>query len=116
MAESFQTIYRRACERKGGERVLEAMLRAPLTKANVEKISDDRFLAAMTKQVFKSGFVWRVIEQKWPDFETVFFGFDVDKRKQDFRTWKSQVLDLIQNGKDFDQMDKIEREVFELKE
>ena len=79
MAESFQTIYRRACERKGGERVLEAMLRAPLTKANVEKISDDRFLAAMTKQVFKSGFVWRVIEQKWPDFETVFFGFDVDK-------------------------------------
>ena len=79
MAESFLTIYRRACERKGGERVLEAMLRAPLTKANVEKISDDRFLAAMTKQVFKSGFVWRVIEQKWPDFETVFFGFDVDK-------------------------------------
>ncbi|APD87640.1 3-methyladenine DNA glycosylase [Alteromonas sp. Mex14] len=79
MAESFQTIYRRACERKGGEKVLEAMLRAPLTKASVEKISDDRFLAAMTKQVFKSGFVWRVIEQKWPDFETVFFGFDVDK-------------------------------------
>lgn len=78
-AESFQTIYRRACERKGGERVLEAMLRAPLPKANVEKIPDDRFLAAMTKQVFKSGFVWRVIEQKWPDFETVFFGFDVDK-------------------------------------
>lgn len=79
MAESFQTIYRRACERKGGEKVLEAMLRAPLSKTNVEKISDDRFLAAMTKQVFKSGFVWRVIEQKWPDFETVFFGFDVDK-------------------------------------
>ena len=33
----------------------------------------------MTKQVFKSGFVWRVIEQKWPDFETVFFGFNTDK-------------------------------------
>ncbi len=26
--ESFQSIYRRACERKGGERVLEAMLQA----------------------------------------------------------------------------------------
>ena len=29
--------------------------------------------------MFQSGFVWRVIEQKWPDFETVFFGFDIDK-------------------------------------
>ncbi len=78
-AESFQSIYRRACERKGGERALEAMLQAPLSKAEVEAIPDDRFLAAMTKQVFKSGFVWRVIEQKWPDFETVFFGFNTDK-------------------------------------
>ncbi|MEC9061776.1 MAG: DNA-3-methyladenine glycosylase I, partial [Pseudomonadota bacterium] len=77
--ESFQSIYRRACERKGGEKVLEAMLQAPLSKAQIEAISDDRFLAAMTKKVFQSGFVWRVVEQKWPDFETVFFGFDVDK-------------------------------------
>ena len=61
--ESFQSIYRRACERKGGERVLEAMLQAPLSKAQIEAIPDDRFLAAMTKKVFQSGFVWRVIEQ-----------------------------------------------------
>lgn len=79
MAESFQSIYRRACERKGGEKVLEAMLQAPLSKAQIQKIPDDRFLAAMTKKVFQSGFVWRVIEQKWPDFETVFFNFDIDK-------------------------------------
>ena len=46
--ESFQSIYRRACERKGGERVLEAMLQAPLSKAQIEAIPDDRFLAAMT--------------------------------------------------------------------
>ena len=73
--ESFQSIYRRACERKGGEKVLEAMLQAPLSKAQIEAISDDRFLAAMTKKVFQSGFVWRVIEQKWPDFETLFWSF-----------------------------------------
>lgn len=48
--ESFQSIYRRACERKGGERVLEAMLQAPLSKAQIEAIPDDRFLAAMTKK------------------------------------------------------------------
>lgn len=79
MTEHFESVYRRACERKGGEKVLEAMLQAPLSKTQIERISDDRFLAEMTKKVFQSGFVWRVIEQKWPDFETVFLGFDVDK-------------------------------------
>jgi len=27
--------------------------------------------------IFQAGFVWRVIEQKWPGFEAVFHGFDV---------------------------------------
>ncbi|WP_018984701.1 DNA-3-methyladenine glycosylase I [Salinimonas chungwhensis] len=78
-AESFDTIYRRACERKGGEAGLKALLRQPLPPSQVANIPDDRFLAAMTRQVFKSGFVWRVIEQKWPAFEEVFFGFDIEK-------------------------------------
>lgn len=78
-AERFDAIYRRACERKGGEAGLNALLRQPLSTAEVAKIPDDRFLAAMTRQVFKSGFVWRVIEQKWPAFEEVFFNFDVEK-------------------------------------
>jgi len=77
--ESFSTIYQRACKRKGGEKALESMLSAPLSSELVAKIPDDRFLAAMTKQVFQSGFVWRVIEKKWPEFETVFFGFDIEK-------------------------------------
>ncbi len=79
MAETFDTIYQRACERKGGADIVEAMLSEPLTPQQVKKIPDDRFLAEMTKKVFQSGFVWRVIEKKWPDFETVFFGFDIEK-------------------------------------
>jgi len=78
-AEPFDTLYRRACERKGGQAGLERLLSQPLTSAQVAAIPNDRVLAAMTKQVFKSGFVWRVIEQKWPAFEEVFFQFDVDK-------------------------------------
>ncbi len=31
------------------------------------------------QKVFQSGFVWRVVEQKWPAFEELFWGFDVDK-------------------------------------
>lgn len=38
--------------------------------------SDDRWLAEMTKRVFQSGFVWKVIEAKWDGFEAAFDGFD----------------------------------------
>lgn len=79
MAESFDTIYARACERKGGPDRVDALLPDTLAPGQVADIPDDRILAAFTKKVFQSGFVWRVIEKKWPDFETVFFGFDVDK-------------------------------------
>ena len=33
----------------------------------------------MTKKVFQSGFVWRVVQNKWPSFEEVFFNFDIEK-------------------------------------
>ncbi|MFQ3266067.1 MAG: 3-methyladenine DNA glycosylase Tag, partial [Colwellia sp.] len=45
----------------------------------VAELSDDRILAAFTKQIFKSGFVWRVVENKWPDFEEHFFNFNIEK-------------------------------------
>mgnify|MGYP001174776268 FL=1 len=79
MAEKFAQIYTRACERKGGEAAVEALLSTPPSRADVAKLSDHRFLSAMTKKVFQSGFVWRVIEQKWPNFEAAFFDFNIDK-------------------------------------
>lgn len=39
------------------------------------RTSDDRWLAQMTRCVFQAGFVWRVVDNKWDDFEDVFFGF-----------------------------------------
>jgi 3-methyladenine DNA glycosylase Tag len=42
-------------------------------------IGDDRYLAQMTRCVFQAGFVWRVVDQKWEDFEDVFFGFPPEK-------------------------------------
>jgi 3-methyladenine DNA glycosylase Tag len=77
--EKYQAIYQRACERKGGPVVLESLLSQPLSQAEVAQISDDRFLAEFSKKVFQSGFVWRVVRNKWPDFERVFWGFDIDK-------------------------------------
>jgi len=40
---------------------------------------DDRWLAQMTRCVFQAGFVWRVVDNKWDDFEDVFFGFPPSK-------------------------------------
>ncbi len=39
-------------------------------------LKDDRALAEMTKRIFSAGFVWSVIESKWPGFEAAFLKFD----------------------------------------
>jgi 3-methyladenine DNA glycosylase Tag len=77
--ESFQSIYQRACERKGGPKALQLRLGRPLPAEQRPAIADARFLAEFTKKVFQSGFVWRVVRNKWPDFERLFFAFEIEK-------------------------------------
>ncbi len=73
---AFKTIRARAAKRKGGEAALTALLpKVPAPKA-LAKLGDDRALAQMTKRIFSAGFVWSVIEQKWPGFEAAFLGFE----------------------------------------
>jgi len=78
-AEKFARIYTRAAKRKGGDDKLESMLSRPLSPDEVLQVSDDRFLSEFTKKVFQSGFVWRVVRQKWPNFEREFFDFNIEK-------------------------------------
>ena len=75
--ENFAKIYKRAAARKGGEKALELMLRPIQESTDLTKISDADVLAEMTKCVFRSGFVWKIIEAKWPGFQTAFSDFDV---------------------------------------
>lgn len=77
--ESIDKIYARAADRKGGEQALRLLLGEGCNDGALAKISDDRLLSAFTKKVFQSGFVWRVVENKWPDFEQAFFNFDIEK-------------------------------------
>ncbi|CAI2934481.1 DNA-3-methyladenine glycosylase I [Aminobacter niigataensis] len=72
----FAKIRARAAERKGGEAVLESLLGPASDNAALAKITDDRILSTMAERVFAAGFVWRVIEQKWPGFEEAFLGFE----------------------------------------
>jgi 3-methyladenine DNA glycosylase Tag len=74
--ETFKAIRARAVKKQGGEAALKARLMKPKSAVALRKIPDDRWLAAMTKAVFQAGFVWKVIEAKWPGFEEAFDGFD----------------------------------------
>ena len=40
---------------------------------------DSGYLEELTKAIFRSGFSWRVVRQKWPNFQKAFDGFDVCK-------------------------------------
>ncbi|WP_269929567.1 DNA-3-methyladenine glycosylase I [Aminobacter sp. HY435] len=72
----FARIRARAAERKGGEAVLNSLLGPVPDNASLANLSDDRVLSTMAERVFAAGFVWRVIEQKWPGFEEAFLGFE----------------------------------------
>jgi 3-methyladenine DNA glycosylase Tag len=98
--ENFQSLYKRACERKGGPKALEAMLAAPLDPRELAQLGDDRFLAAFTQKVFQSGFVWRVVRNKWPNFERLFFNFDIEKilmMPDEMFEQRAQDPDIIRN-------------------
>jgi len=77
--ESFQQIFERAAQRKGGAQNLTQLLAEVTVHDNLAELTDDRLLSAFTKKIFQSGFVWRVVENKWPNFEQLFFNFDLNK-------------------------------------
>ena len=78
--QAFQQIYQRAAARNGGEEALRQLLPADIkSPQQLSETSDDRYLSDMTKAIFKAGFVWKIIEHKWPGFEETFWGFDVGR-------------------------------------
>src|SRR6195256_1936062 len=71
----FKRIRERAAQRKGGETVLQSLLpKKPNNKA-LARLPDDRVLSEMACRVFSAGFVWSVIDNKWPGFEEAFLEF-----------------------------------------
>ncbi|SET72321.1 DNA-3-methyladenine glycosylase I [Marinobacter segnicrescens] len=72
---SFAAIHERAISRKGGPDSLSALLPRVATPDELTSLGDDRYLAELTRCVFRAGFVWRVIDNKWPGFEAAFDGF-----------------------------------------
>lgn len=75
----FSAIHAMAAARKGGESALQSLLPEVLSAEQLAQKGDDRFLAMMCKTINQAGFNWTVIENKWPQFEEAFHGFDVPR-------------------------------------
>ena len=73
----FADIETLAIARAGGPDALEQQLNKPATSDAIRSISDDRWLSDFSKSVFQAGFSWKVVDDKWPGFESVFHGFDL---------------------------------------
>ena len=100
--EPFNQILSRAAERKGSKDYVMELAGSSLPSELLAQIPDDRWLAAFTKQVFQSGFVWRVVEDKWSGFEDVFFEFNIEKMlMMPDEMWETKCKDerIIRNAK-----------------
>ena len=76
--QKFSEIYQRALERKGGEEQLTALFPIGIkTAAELSAIPHDRYLAEMTRAIFKAGFIWKIIDHKWAGFEKAFWQFNI---------------------------------------
>jgi 3-methyladenine DNA glycosylase Tag len=64
--------------------------------------NDAGYLEQLTKAIFRSGFSWRVIRDKWPHFQEAFDGFDVD-RVAAYDDWDLERLlndeGIVRNGR-----------------
>ena len=97
----FAEIRARAAQRKGGEAALAALIGPLPDNAALAQVPDDRVLAAMAQRIFAAGFVWSVIESKWPGFEEAFLGFEPKRlvfQPDDF--WHDLASDtrIVRNG------------------
>jgi len=74
----FADIRQRAAQRKGGEMELAALVSGGSTTPDqLMRVEDSFYLSAMTRAVFKAGFVWKIIDEKWRGFEAAFWHVNV---------------------------------------
>ena len=77
--KKFEQVLRRAEKRKGGAQGLKKLLPKVASSRKLKSLGDDRYLSMMTRVINQAGFSWKVIENKWPEFEEAFLGFDTFK-------------------------------------
>ena len=72
----FDEILNVAISATGSREILSERLPRPLSSGDLQKIKDDRFLSMISRCIFRAGFVWKVVDKKWPNFEKTFLKFN----------------------------------------
>ena len=75
----FQTIYEEALFREGGADKLKSRLPVPRTRDELCELEDSYFLSVMSRRIFRAGLKHSMVDAKWPVFEEVFHGFDINR-------------------------------------
>lgn len=72
MPSLYKSLLTQAIAHHGSMAAVEEQLPLPADRQTLVSTPDDRYLAEMAACIFRAGFVWRVVAQKWPGFEAVF--------------------------------------------
>ena len=75
--KTFNEIFDKTISRKGNLTAADLMPSSIKSTEYLKNITSDRYLASMTKAIFKAGFIWKIIEHKWNGFEQAFWNFNV---------------------------------------
>ncbi len=54
------------------------MVRQSETLSRIRPDGDNGYFEELTKAIFRSGFNWRVVHEKWPAFQQAFDGFNLE--------------------------------------
>jgi 3-methyladenine DNA glycosylase Tag len=71
----FRKIHQRAIKLKGEAELMEQLPTAKTTR-QLQATKDSDYLAEMSKCIFRAGFVWKIVDNKWSNFEQAFAGFN----------------------------------------
>jgi len=92
---SLQTIYDEAVILRGGEDKVLQRLAVPKTEQQLCALNDSEYLSIMSRRIFRAGLKHSMVDAKWPAFEEVFSGFDIDI----VRMMSDEDLDVLMKDK-----------------
>jgi 3-methyladenine DNA glycosylase Tag len=97
----FSDILALAASLHEGEAAVLASLPEGKSDAELSQLPDSVWLEAMAKVIMRTGFSWKVVDNKWPGFEAAFVGFDPNRvamfSDEDFDRLLSDTA-IIRNG------------------
>src|SRR5690554_6303187 len=79
MAIDSKWLYEYVVKRFSSEQEMESFLPQPKTAAQLQAVSDDRYLSLISQRVFRAGLRHAMVDQRWPAFEEAFWGFEPKK-------------------------------------